>query len=206
MKIQIWMDFLCPHCYVGKGQLLEAIEASGQSVDLEILSYELAPDVHENMMKVDFFEKELEMTVDEIKENNINVLKLVEDAGLEINIDELKFSNTRKAHTLFQYFKEKDQAYNFASAVFDAYFIEGAYLSDLETLVSIAKNYGLDKEQVKEIINNQDLISKVLSNQKFAEQVGLEEVPYVIIDDQTILSGSQSYEAYLSAIQNSVKI
>lgn len=206
MKIQIWMDFLCPHCYVGKGQLLEAIEASGQSVDLEILSYELAPNVHENMMKTEFFKKELDMTGDEIKENNLSVLKLVERAGLDINIDELKFSNTRKAHTLFQYFKEKDQAYNFASAVFDAYFIDGAYLSDFETLVSIAKNFGLNMQEVKEIINDKDLISRVLSNQKLAEKVGLEEVPYVIVDDQTILSGSQTYDAYLSAIKNSIKM
>lgn len=200
MKIKIWMDFLCPHCYVGKKQLLEAIQASGQDIDLEIMSYELAPDVHENMMKVDFFEKELGMTLDEIKENNLGVLNLVQEEGLEINIDTLKFSNTRKAHTLLQYFKEKGQAHQFASAVFDAYFIDGAYLSDVQVLISIAKDFGLDEEQVKEIIFDQNLVSRVLSNQKLAGEAGLEEVPYLIFEEEIILSGSQSYDAYLNAI------
>jgi predicted DsbA family dithiol-disulfide isomerase len=45
MKIEVWSDYVCPFCYIGKRRLEEAIASSGLSENIEIQfkAYELDP-------------------------------------------------------------------------------------------------------------------------------------------------------------------
>ncbi|MCT6903220.1 MAG: DsbA family protein, partial [Lactobacillus sp.] len=45
MKIEIWSDYVCPFCYIGKKQLEKAIEDTGYSGQVELVykSYQLDP-------------------------------------------------------------------------------------------------------------------------------------------------------------------
>ena len=203
MKIKIWGDFVCPFCYAGKEQLKSAIDSLDESIELEIMSFELAPGVEDNntMRMADVLEKQFGMSQEDQERNSKQVNAMIENAGLEINSSDLKFSNTLKAHTLTQYFKEQGKAYEFASAVYHAYFVEGAYLNKTETLNELGKQFGLSEEEVKDITESQDWIDKVHSDQRKAQERNVQSVPYVLIDDRFALSGAQSKESYRSAIK-----
>lgn len=44
MKIEVWSDYVCPFCYIGKRHLEEAIEQAGlQDVEVVYKAYELDP-------------------------------------------------------------------------------------------------------------------------------------------------------------------
>jgi len=45
MKIEIWSDFVCPFCYIGKRNLEAAIEQAGVKDEVEVVykSYQLNP-------------------------------------------------------------------------------------------------------------------------------------------------------------------
>ncbi len=45
MKIEIWSDYVCPFCYIGKKQLEKAIEDTGFGGQVEFVykSYQLDP-------------------------------------------------------------------------------------------------------------------------------------------------------------------
>ncbi|MFB7352226.1 DsbA family protein, partial [Bacillus thuringiensis] len=45
MKIEIWSDYVCPFCYIGKKQLEQAIEDTGLGGQVELVykSYQLDP-------------------------------------------------------------------------------------------------------------------------------------------------------------------
>ena len=43
MKIQVWSDFRCPFCYIGKRNLENAVKKSNKDIEIELMSYELNP-------------------------------------------------------------------------------------------------------------------------------------------------------------------
>ena len=45
MKIEVWSDYVCPFCYIGKRRLEEALEETGLGDKVEVIfkAYELDP-------------------------------------------------------------------------------------------------------------------------------------------------------------------
>lgn len=207
MKIQIWSDFVCPYCYAGKEQLKSALSEVDASIELEMMSFELAPGIPDDntMIMADIMEKQFGMSREAQEKNNQAVGTMIDKAGLTINAKDLKFSNTLKAHTLLQYFKEKGKAYEFASAVYHAYFVENAYLNKTETLNKLGQDFGLSEAEVKEITESKVYINKVHEDQKLAQNMNVKGVPYVLIDGKWSLSGAQSEEIYRAAIEEALK-
>lgn len=203
MKVQIWSDFVCPYCYAGSKQLKMAIEETDPSIEMEIMSYELAPGVEDDntMFMADVLEEKFGMSDEDVKANSKQVETMIENAGLEINSEDLKFSNTLKAQTLLQYFKEQGQGNDFAAAVFNAYFVEGAFLNDTETLIKLAVEFGIDEAKAKEIITSDKYIKKVSDDQKHGIKSSVTSVPHVVMNNKLYLSGAQSKETYMAAIK-----
>lgn len=203
MKVQIWSDFVCPYCYAGKEQLNSAIKEMGGDIELEMMSYELAPGVEDDntLIMADVLESKFGMSQADVEKNSVQVEAMIKKAGLKINSDTLKFSNTLKAHTLTQYFKEQGKGFEFASAVYNAYFVEGAFLNKDETLVEISKEFGISEEKVHEIISSEEYIAKVHQDHKLGKNSGVTSVPHVVIDGKLYLSGAQSKETYMQALK-----
>ncbi len=207
MKIQIYADFVCPFCYAGKKKLMDAVDEIDPSIEVEMMSYELAPGAEDNndVKMADVLEEKYGMSPEDVKESNKQVKEMIDDAGLEIDSDKLKFSNTLKAHTLLQYAKEKKLSNDLARELYHAYFAEGAYLNKDETLIEIASKVGIDEDTVKEVIKSEELIEKVHADRSKAEEMGVESVPHIVIDgESTPLGGSDSKQAYKDTINKAI--
>ena len=207
MKIQIFADFVCPFCYVREKQLMDAVNEVDPSIEVEIMSYELSPRSLDNndLRMADVFEEKFGMSPEDVKENTEQVKKMIHDEGLEINSEDLKFSNTLKAHTLLQYAKEKGLASELAREIYHAYFAEGAYLNKDETLIEIASKAGIDKKTVEKVIASKEYINKVHTDQSMGKKVGVKTVPHVVIDGEVSISGTQSKETYKDAINKAIE-
>ena len=206
MKIQIYADFVCPYCYAGEKELMDAVKEINPSIEVEMMSYELAPGAtdNNNLKMSDVLEKKFGLSPEDIKKNNIKVNKMVHDAGLDINSDDIKFSNTLKAHTLLQYAKEKDLANDLSREIYHSYFVEGSYLNKIDTLIEIASKVGIDKETVKEVIVSKEFINKVHNERSMGKNIGVRPIPHVIIDGEISLSGAQSKKNYKDAINKAI--
>ncbi|NLY35861.1 MAG: DsbA family oxidoreductase [Tissierellia bacterium] len=202
MKIQIFADFICPYCYVRQKQLRDAINEVDPSIEIEIMSYELAPGAIDNndLKMADVFVDRFGMSPEEMKANTAQVNKMIQEAGLEINSDDLKYSNTLKAHTLLQYAKEQKLANALADEIYHAYFAQGAYLNKDESLIEIASKVGMDKETVNSVIGSKEYINKVHADHSLGKKIGINTVPHVVIDGELSVSGTQSKESYKEAI------
>ena len=203
MKVQIWSDFVCPYCYAGTKQLMMAIEESDPSIEMEVMSYELAPGVEDDntMLMADVLEEKFGMSEEDRIANSKQVETMIKKAGLEINSEDLKFSNTLKAQTLLQYFKEQGQGNDFATAVFNAYFVEGAYLNKTEKLIELAAVFGLNETKTREIIASEKYIQKVHEDQKLGKKVNVTSVPHVVMNNKLYVSGAQDKDIYIAAIK-----
>lgn len=211
MKITVWADFVCPFCYVGIKNLEQALKDKGykrEEIDFEYKSFQLAPDA--TYVSGQTY-KEMLMAKENAKAADVDVMLaqisvMAELAGLPLNNERMKLTDTFPAHRLFQYAKEEGQGYEYFEKLYDAFFVQGALISDADFLISVANELDLDPERAAAIINDPaEYAEEVVREIQSAAGVGAEGVPFFIFNDKYGLSGAQLpeiFEQVLTQIEN----
>ena len=107
MKVEVWSDFACPFCYIGKQRLEAAIDQFAHKDNVEVVfrSFELDPnaqrdvdyDVH------DMLTARYGMSREQAIAMNENLGNQAKEAGLAFQFDTMILTNTFDAHRLAQY-------------------------------------------------------------------------------------------------------
>ncbi|CAM3638888.1 DsbA family oxidoreductase [Erysipelothrix sp. HDW6B] len=202
MKIQVWSDFRCPFCYIGKKHLEEAIQKSGRDVQIEMMSFELDPDhtpsAHESM--AEHLAHKYGISVAEAEENNARVVSMAKSAGLNYDFDRLIDVNTFVAHKVFQLAKLKGVGNEFVEVAMSGHFESGKDLSDLETLIAMGESVGLERIAIENAVNSDDFAISVRQEEQFAQMVGAKGVPHFVFDNKVSLSGAQPVDTFMQAM------
>jgi len=122
--------------------------------------------------------------------------------GLEMMFDNIKVQpNTVNAHRLIHHAGELGSQDAVAEALFRAYFIEGANLTDRAVLAEYAAQAGLDREATAAYLDSDADADLISSADQEARQVGIEGVPFFIINRTIGISGAQDPEVLLQAME-----
>ena len=122
--------------------------------------------------------------------------------GLDMQFEKIAVQpNTVKAHRLLHHAGELGKQDAVAEALFRAYFIEGANLTDDATLAEYAAQGGLDREQTLIYLASGTDADLIRSADVEARQAGIEGVPFFIFNRSISLSGAQDPEVLLQAMQ-----
>ncbi|WP_413489163.1 DsbA family protein [Carnobacterium divergens] len=201
MKIDIWSDFVCPFCYIGKRHL-EAALGNEKEVEIIFHSFELDPNtaIHHNEDIHQLIATKYGISYDQSKANNAHIQQMAANVGLDYDFDNMKATNSFTMHRLAQFAKEQGLGNEFVEAGMYAYFTEAAFLNDEETLVAIAKKVGLDEARTREIIHSTEYTAPVRVDETKAMELGIQSVPFFLIDDQYALSGAQPIETFKSVL------
>ena len=73
-------------------------------------------------------------------------------------------------------------------------------LSDTDTIVRISEEIGLNCEEVRSIIENNEKTEKVQQDISQAQQLGVQGVPFFLINDKYSISGAQPVELFRQAL------
>ena len=180
MKIEVWSDFVCPFCYIGKRRLEMALEQfpHKKDVEVEFKTFELdqnAP-IYSGTSINEVLASKYGISIEEAKRNNVQLGNHAASMGLSFNFDEMKPTNTFDAHRLAKFAKDQGKEKEITENLLFAYFTESRNLSDVDTLATIAEVSGLDKQEALNVINDKmrmqmmlELMKRLLSNIKFRE-------------------------------------
>jgi len=150
MKVEIWSDFVCPFCYIGKRRFEEALSSLPFRDDVEVVyrSFELDPrmekGVAHNVMEA--LAKKYGMSVEQARQSNASLAAQAEQVGLTYNYEQWKFTNTFDAHRLAHFAGAHGKANEMTERLMYAYFTEAKHLGEPETLADLAAEIGLDRE------------------------------------------------------------
>ena len=205
MKIEIWSDFACPYCYIGKRKIEEALKDFPMLKDVHIVfkSFELDPTASTEvtmstknrlMNKYDMSELKAQQMMDSITEDAAN-------AGLDIHYETASYTNTFDAHRLLKYAQSECKEKEIVEKLFHAYFIDNKKLSDFNVLLNIASEIGLDKKEVERILNSNKFVENVRIDEKEAQRFGIRSVPFFVINQKYAISGAQPPEVFKKAIK-----
>ncbi len=194
-------DFACPWCRIGKANLDTALaEWAGTPVAVTYLPFFLDPTMPAE--GVDFREhlsqKFQGAPIDAMFDR---VSQAGKSAGLEFRWDLVgKSPNTTLAHQLVLIAPD-DKRGKLSTAIYDAYFLQGKDITDLETLVALAGASGLDRDSIRERLSSGDGATEVQSIARQVSQQGVTGVPFFIFDSRMSLNGAQPPGAILEAIR-----
>ncbi|MGL4740027.1 MAG: DsbA family oxidoreductase [Sarcina sp.] len=206
MKIEIWSDFVCPYCYIGKKRLELAIEqfADKENIELIFRSFELDPNAEKSYPDSidEHIAEKYNMSIEEAKSINNNIIEQAKEVGLNYNFKDLIRTNTFDAHRLAQYAKEEGKSTQMSERIFKAYFVESLNISDYETLIKLAKEVGLDTSKVSEVLKSDMYSKEVRNDENTAASKAVNGVPYFIFDEKFVVSGAQPPSVFLRVLKN----
>ncbi|AZK45426.1 DsbA family oxidoreductase [Paenibacillus lentus] len=205
MKIDIWSDFACPFCYIGKRKFEAALEKfpHRDQVEVGFRSFELAPDAQKNTgkdMNTVLAEK-YGMPYERAKQMNDQVTLQAAEVGLEYHMDSVIPTNTHDAHQLTHFAKQHGKANEMAERLFKAYFTEGLDLGDLPTLARLAAEIGLNEHDALKTLEEAPLNHTVTEELQEGARLGITGVPFFVFNNKYAVSGAQPSETFLEVLQ-----
>lgn len=204
MRVDIFSDVACPWCYIGKRRFETALESFPQKDQVEIIwhSYQLdptAPKVSDLSLN-ELLAKKYGMSTQQAAAANNRVSVLAAGEGLEYNLENAKYSNTFDAHRLIQLAAERGVQDEIEERFFRAYFSEGEALGDTETLVRLASEAGIDPEEARAVLAGNEYADAVREDIQEAREIGIQGVPFFILDEKYGISGAQPAELFQQAL------
>lgn len=205
MKIEIWADVACPFCYLGKRRFDNALARFPHRDEVEVVyrSFELDPGAAKSVPYdvYDMLSRKYGMSREQAIANNANLSRQAATEGLDFAFDDLKLSNTFDAHRLRHYAGQLGKGGEVAEKLYRAYFSDGLNVSDHDTLAGLAEEAGLDRADTLTVLAGDRYADDVRQEEADARSLGIRGVPYYAFDRQFAVSGAQSEETFLRALQ-----
>lgn len=204
MRVDIFSDVACPWCYIGKRRFEAALDSFEQKDQVEIIwhSYQLdptAPKVSDVSMN-ELLAKKYGMSAQQAAAANNRVSTLAAGEGLEYHLEKARYANTFDAHRLIQLAAERGVQDEVEERFFRAYFSEGEALGDTETLVRLASEAGIEPEEARAVLAGNEYAEAVREDIEEAREIGIQGVPFFILDEKYGISGAQATEVFKQAL------
>lgn len=206
MKVQIWSDVMCPFCYIGKRHFEKGLEQFANKGDIEVewKSFQLDPSLPNENTGEDVYEylsKRKGISKQQVAQMHGQVTQMAAKAGLNYHLEKTVMVNSFKAHRLLQLAKEKGLDDAAEEALFYANFTLNKDFSNDEVLKEIGKQIGLPEEAVTQALTDDAYASKVNIDILQAQTLGINGVPFFVLDNKYGISGAQPATAFTQALQ-----
>lgn len=209
ITVEVWSDFMCPFCYLGKRNFEKALEQFPEHSTVNIVwrSFQLMPELKtDTSVNIHRFLADAKgWSLETATQMNERVGAAAQEAGLSYNFSTMKVANTFLAHCFSKYALEKGKQNEAEEKLFNAYFTAGKNLDDTATLVAIGVELGFDREETAAALQRGKYSAGVVQDIQQAEQLGINGVPYFLINGKYVVNGAQPPEVFLQTLERAAK-
>lgn len=204
MPVEIWSDIACPFCFIGKRQFDAALVRFAHRDDVAVTyrSFQLNPALRTDptVRIEDYLAREKGFPAAQVRAMNARVTEMGQHVGIRFVLDRAVVANTFRAHRLLHLAKSEGRQLEAEERLFDAYFTEGRNVDDLETLVTLGTEIGVDAETVRAALASDAFDDDVRRELAEARQLGVSGVPFFVFDQKYAVSGAQGSDLLLQAL------
>ncbi|SMC67750.1 DsbA family oxidoreductase [Rhizobium sp. RU36D] len=206
ITIDVVSDVVCPWCYLGKARLELAIAQIQDEIGVDVnwRPYQLNPDYppegvdHQKALAAKLGGKE------NMDRAHAQLTKLGAEVGIAFDFAAVKVGpNTLDAHRLSHWaaVEGREVQNRVVDALFKANFEEGRNVGDRQVLLDIAEASGLDRAVVNTLLSGEADKDTVRDEISAAQQMGVNGVPFFIIDQRYAVSGAQPVDEFANALR-----
>ena len=207
LRIDIISDVICPWCFIGKRRLEKAVAILDRQHEVRVrwLPFQLNPQMPKEGVsrreyrtkKFGSWERSLEL--------DAKMVAVGKEEGIHFALDKIERTpNTLDAHRLIWLAEKQGVQDAVVEALFRAYFTEGRDISNLQTLIDVVAEAGLDRSKAEAVLNSDDGLEAIKESDELARRFRVEGVPFFVINGRITLSGAQQPDAFLEAFKQAV--
>ncbi|MEO3945306.1 DsbA family oxidoreductase [Gorillibacterium sp. CAU 1737] len=187
LKIQVYSDYVCPFCYLGKGPFEEAIE--GKDVEVEWMPFELRP----------YPAEPLDPWNDPPKKAawDSTIAPYAKRWGVDMKLPHVSpHPYTHLAFEGYQFALERGLGKAYHDRVFRAFYGEEQNIGEPEVLTHLAGEVGLDEGEFRQALAERTYKQAHQAALRHAYEANIRAVPTFFIGDQVIqgIAGKEQLE------------
>ena len=206
VRIEVFSDVVCPWCFIGKRRLEEALRrlaaAAPSSVPPRVdwRAFQLNPWLPaQGMERSEYIGRKFGSQAGGIY---ARVAAVGQQVGIAFAFDRIaRQPNTVDAHRLIRLAGAQSRQDAMVEALFQAYFLEGADLTSTAVLLDLAQRAGLQRAQAQAYLADDSTRAAVEDEDRQARELGVEGVPFFVLNRRLAVSGAQEPEVLVSAIE-----
>jgi predicted DsbA family dithiol-disulfide isomerase len=182
MRIEVTYDLVCPWCHIGLANALA--ESNRHDVEIQLVPYQLAPDVPEGGVDHhEFFARRVG------SERAASIYETMEalagSEGLSIHYDRVRLlPNTRLAHGVVLLAHQRRRGTDVARALMTAHFEKGLDIGSKSTLSEIAGAHGIEPHDLIDYWRGTAIVSALEQARQRAMRLRIRGVPHYVVDGQ----------------------
>jgi predicted DsbA family dithiol-disulfide isomerase len=202
VPITITSDFICPWCLIGERRLLAAITSLPEGIALatEWLPYELNPEMPVGGMDRKTYRTLKFGSWERSRALDAQTVAAASDTDVSFDYNAIaRTPNTFLAHRLSWLAAQEGKQRAVVDAILSAYFERGRDIGDLETLIAVAGEHGLDRVRTATALRGDAGIDDARRLEAEAPHRGVRGVPHFEIGE-TAIGGAQSVVVLRNAI------
>ncbi len=204
MRIDIWSDIVCPWCYVGKARFDKALAQFDHRDDVQVVhrSFQLNPGAPrgETSSRREMLMRKYQLTAEQVVEMDARMTRTAAAEGLDYTLDGTLTGNTFDAHQLLQLAGARGVQEAVVERLYRAYFTEQRSIFDRESLVELAAEAGLDRNEAAAALRDNRYADAVHADNDLARRLGVTGVPFFVVDERYGISGAQAPEVFLDVL------
>ena len=193
VEVTIFVDYVCPYCYIGAERVRQLEEEFG--IEVKWKSFELHPEAPGGGIPPSMFYE----NNPELKNISENARMLAREGALTLG-NHVVYSNSRLALELGVWADEQGKGPDYRDALFDFYFQRLQDIGDEVVLSDVAESIGIPREDARRCMNDRTMKPTVDAHINEARQLGIGGVPSTIIG-KDIISGAQPYNLFRDIYQ-----
>jgi len=203
LTIDIYSDVVCPWCYIGKRRLEQALESAQAQERARVFwrPFQLNPTMPKAGMDRRVYLEAKFGGQDEVQAIHDRIIVAGVSAGIEFAFGRItRTPNTFDAHRLIWFAQQQGRQDALVEALFHGYFTDGVNVGEADQLILLAAGAGLDGAAVGRFLDSNDGVEGVRQEEARGRQLGIRGVPYFVLNGKTAVSGAQSVETFVAAI------
>ena len=122
-----------------------------------------------------------------------SVYPLAEQLGVTMRLPAVK-PRSRLSHEAAHWARAQGRCDDYHREIFRAYFERGEDIGNIDVLLTLATELGLDSNSLKQALTSHEFLERVLADEREAEMLGVRGVPAFIANRRAALSGVQLLE------------
>jgi predicted DsbA family dithiol-disulfide isomerase len=205
MEVEIWSDIACPWCYVGKRRFEAALAAfdNGGEVKVTWRSFELDPTAprERDVDGATHLAQKYGTTRERALEMQRTMTEAAAGDGLEFRFDIARAGNTFDAHRLVHLAAAHGAQDAMKERLMRGYLTEGEPIGDPRALERLAIDAGLPTDEVREVLATERFTEEVREDERTAHSLGINAVPFFVVDRAFGASGAHPPEALLQLLE-----
>lgn len=205
VQIEVWSDIVCPWCYIGKRRLETALSRFPHADKVEVVwrSFQLDPSIPEGHTELTLPAVAAKYGIgeDQMRAQMRRVEDLAAAEGLDYDLANGVSGNTLLAHQLIHLAAGHGLGAEMKERLLHAHFEERRPVFDVDSLVPLGVEVGLDGDEVREALTDRRFLPAVRQDIATARALGGNGVPFFVVDRTYGASGAQPPEVLLQLLE-----